>query len=228
MSTSQLLTPCISRVDRGKTLRELTLEHMRGAILDGHIKPGERLIERRLCEQLEVSRSVVREVLRHLETEGIVESIPGQGPIVATLSAGQAAQIYEIRSLLEGQAAFHCAQAASDEDIEHLANLNIRIQEAFEQGDLREVMSRTSTFYEAMFRTTGSDIAWDMVQSLNARINLLRFITISAPGRKTEAAAEMESLVVALRKRDPDAARQAAQDHITRVADIARQRLAGD
>ncbi len=228
MTISSASPSNISRVDRGKTLRELTLEHMREAILDGQIKPGERLVERRLCEQLEVSRSVVREVLRHLETEGIVESIPGQGPVVATLSSSQAAQIYEIRSLLEGHAAFLCAQNASDEDISHLMNLNMRIQEAFENGDLREVMARTSTFYEAMFRSSGSDIAWDVVQSLNARINLLRFITINAPGRKAEAAAEMKALVTALQERKPEAARKASEDHMARVAEIARLRLAGD
>ena len=228
MTTSQLPALSISRVDRGKTLRELTLEHMRDVIQNGQIKPGERLIERHLCEQLDVSRSVVREVLRHLETEGIVQSIPGQGPIVATLSSGQAAQIYEIRALLEGKAAFDCAQRASDEDIEQLANQNIRIQEAFEEGNLREVMLRTSIFYETMFKSTGSDIAWETVHSLNARVNLLRFITISNPGRKVEAGAEMENLVAALRKRDPEAARQASQDHMTRVAEIARQRLAGE
>src|SRR3954470_1766498 len=91
------------KIDRSaKTLRELSLEKMRAAILAGHFKPGERLVERSLCEQLDVSRSIVREVLRHLEAEGLVESIAHQGPVVATLSVDQAAQVYEIRALLEG------------------------------------------------------------------------------------------------------------------------------
>jgi len=218
----------ILRVARGKSLRELTLEKLRSAIFDGHMEPGKRLIERHLCEQLEVSRSVVREVLRQLETEGLVESVPGHGPVVATLSPGQAAQIYEIRALLEGQAAFLCAQNASDEAINHLSVLNARIQDAFGDEDLHEVMSRTSALYEAMFIASGMEIAWDVVQSLNARINRLRFITISTPGRQTDVAAEMGRLLVALSNRDPEAARRASYDHMTRVAAIASERLMGN
>src|SRR5215469_10859654 len=92
------------------TLRELALQKMRTAILDARFLPGDRLVERALCEELGVSRTVVREVLRHLETEGLVESLPNQGPIVAILDIDTAAEIYEIRALLEGDAAMACAQ----------------------------------------------------------------------------------------------------------------------
>ncbi|MES2537499.1 MAG: GntR family transcriptional regulator [Pseudomonadota bacterium] len=208
-----------------KTLRELSLEKMREAILSEHFKPGERLVERHLCEQLDVSRSIVREVLRHLETEGLVESIPHQGPVVATLDADQAAQIYEIRALLEGHAARLCAQNASDETIEHLDELNKKIQAAFKDENYHEVLVRTSAFYEAMFAGTGLAIAWSVVQSLNARINRLRAVTISTRGRGTEAAMEMNDIVDALRRRDPQAAQDASHAHVRRVAGIAAEKL---
>lgn len=214
------------KVDRTtKTLRELTLEKMRGAIFSGHFKPGERLVERQLCEQLDVSRSVVREVLRHLETEGLVESVPHQGPVVATLDADRAAQIYEIRALLEGQAARLCAEKASDAAIAHLARLNEHTQAAFREGDFAEVLMRTTAFYKAMFAAAGLSMAWDIVQSLNARINRLRAMTISSAGRSTEASIEMARIVHALQQRDPQAAQDASQAHVRRVAEIAAQRL---
>src|SRR3954470_24779969 len=113
------------KVDRtAKTLRELSLENMRAAILGGHFKPGERLVERSLCEQLGVSRSIVREVLRHLQAEGLVESVPHQGPVVASLTPDQAAQIYEIRALMEGRAARLFAERASDAALKELVALN--------------------------------------------------------------------------------------------------------
>ncbi|WP_255368941.1 GntR family transcriptional regulator [Polaromonas sp. OV174] len=208
-----------------KTLRELSLEKMREAILSEHFKPGERLVERHLCEQLDVSRSIVREVLRHLETEGLVESIAHQGPVVATLDADQAAQIYEIRALLEGHAARLCAEKASDEVIERLDALNRKIQTAFENEDFHEVMVRTAAFYEAMFTGSGLTMAWKVVQSLNARINRLRAMTISAKDRRVEAAVEMANIVQALRQRDPQAAQDASQAHVRRVAEIAAQKL---
>src|SRR5215813_6435109 len=109
------------RVDRsGKTLRGLALEKMRDAILDFRLRPGERLVERTLCERLGVSRTVVREVLRHLEAEGLVESIPQQGPAVARPDPARAAQIYEIRALLEADAARACAQRVTPADVKRL------------------------------------------------------------------------------------------------------------
>lgn len=214
------------KVDRSaKTLRELSLEKMREAIWNGHFKPGDRLVERNLCEQLDVSRSIVREVLRHLETEGLVESGNHQGPVVAKLTADQAAQIYEIRALLEGHAARTCAEKASPAAIKRLVSLNSATQAAFREGDFNEVLMRTTAFYEALFSEAGLSMAWEVVQSLNARINRLRMMTISSPGRKKEAADEMSRILDALQKRDPQAAQQASQEHVQRVAQIAAEGL---
>ncbi|WP_137916853.1 GntR family transcriptional regulator [Hydrogenophaga sp. 2FB] len=214
------------RVDRSaKTLRELALENMRDAIWSGHFKPGERLVERQLCEQLGVSRSIVREVLRHLETEGLVETESHQGPVVASLTADQAAQIYEIRALLEGQAARRCASRATPTAIDELVALNENTQRAFRQSDFHAVRERTGAFYEALFRQAGMDMAWQVVQSLNARINRLRAMTISSSGRQDEAAAEMARIIDALKQHDPDAAQNASEEHVRRVAQIAAERL---
>jgi len=223
MATASAPTLKIER--NAKTLRELALEKMRDAICSGHFKPGQRLVERSLCEQLGVSRSIVREVLRHLETEGLVESGTQQGPMVASLTADQAAQIYEIRALLEGHAASRCAQKASPAAIKRLVALNAATQAAFDKGDWREVLARTTAFYEALFREAGLPVAWEVVQSLNARINRLRAMTISSSGRREQAAQEMDRILLALQAGDAQAAQQASQDHVQRVAQIAAQRL---
>ena len=70
------------------TLREMAQENMRDAIITGVFQPGQRLVERTLCEQIGVSRTVIREVIRYLEAEGLVELIPHQGPVVASLGLG--------------------------------------------------------------------------------------------------------------------------------------------
>ena len=214
------------KVERtAKTLRMLTLEKMREAILGNYFKPGERLVERQLCEQLNVSRTVVREVLRHLETEGLVESIAHQGPVVATLNAYEAAQIYEIRALLEGNAARLCAERADDATFDQLERINTRIQEAFHKEDFKKVLTHTSEFYETLFMKAGQEVAWGVVQSLNARINRLRAVTISTRGRGAEADQEMARILQALRQRDGLAAQEASAEHVHRVAAIAAEEL---
>jgi DNA-binding GntR family transcriptional regulator len=88
------------------------------------------------------------------------------------------------------------------------------------------VLEQTSAFYELMFQGSGQTMAWEVVQSLNARINRLRAMTISSAGRAAEAAEEMRLLVEALLKRDAQAAHDASVAHVRRVASIAANKLA--
>ena len=107
--------PGLSRINhQPSTLRDVVLDHLRNAIIDGVFKPGERLVERVLCERLGVSRTVVRETLRYLDAEGLVEHIPHRGPIVASMTWAQARQIYDIRRMLETAAAMSCAERMTD------------------------------------------------------------------------------------------------------------------
>ncbi len=208
------------------TLRSLTLEKMRDAILDFRFKPGERLVERQLCERLGVSRSVVREVLRHLEAEGLVETIPHQGPAVTKPDPAQAAQIYEIRALLESEAARACARDASEAAIAELGGVIDEIDAAFRTGSPREVLRRTTEFYEKLFVAAGKEVAWDVVRSLNARINHLRSMTIAQTGRHADAIAEMRLLHAALMRRDGEGAYEASRAHVATVARLAGAILA--
>ena len=212
------------KVDRSiKTLRELTLDKVRDAILNQYFKPGQRLVERSLCEELGVSRTVVREVLRHLETEGLVQSIPQQGPIVAVIDADTTRQIYELRSLLEGHAAAGCAHKCTAKDLQVMKSALKAIEKAFAQKDSKGVMQATSDFYKTMFHAAGDTMAWDIVSSLNARINRLRLITISSNNRGARAPSEMHALLDAIERRDAAAAAHAASEHVKTAQTIAMQ-----
>jgi GntR family transcriptional regulator, trigonelline degradation regulator len=204
------------------TLRELALQKMRTAILDARFLPGDRLVERALCEELGVSRTVVREVLRHLETEGLIQTLPNQGPIVAILDMQSAAEIYEIRALLEGEAAMACAQQADEAVVAALGACIAQIQHAFDAQDHHAVRDLTSAFYERMFGGGHKHVAWEIVQSLTARINRLRALTIASDDRGRQAVLEMQQILAAIRAHDGDAARHAARSHVERVAEIAR------
>ena len=216
------------RIDRSaKTLRELALEKMRDGILNFRFRPGERLVERTLCDLLGVSRTVVREVLRHLEAEGLVESVPHQGPIVARPDPAKAEQIYEIRALLEAEAARVCAQKARASDIARLRQAIDRNELGFAQGNARDVLKGTTDFYEALFSCAGKEVAWEVVKSLNARINHLRSMTISTPGRGHAAILEMRRILSAIEAGDPEGAYAATMDHLGVVKDLARKALEG-
>ena len=216
------------RIDRSaRTLRELTLEKLRDAILDFRFKPGERLVERTLCELFGVSRTVVREVLRHLEAEGLVVTLPHQGPAVIMPDVGQAAQIYAIRALLEADAARNAALNAGAADVERLWGANRIIQAAFASNASREVLRATTDFYEILFTVAGQPVAWSVVQSLNARINHLRGLTIATPHRRSQADAEMRRIIDAIAARNAEEAALASFEHVRTVATLAEAALRG-
>jgi GntR family transcriptional regulator, trigonelline degradation regulator len=209
-----------------KTLRELTLEQMRSAIVDGHFKPNERLVERDLCDQLGVSRTIVREVLRHLESEGLVTTGGNRGPVVAQTTTAQAIQIYEIRGVLEGMAARACAEGDRAAIADALQKSLDGIKARYRRRDMEGVLRETAEFYRILFEGAGRDVAWDIVCSLTARITRLRAMTIRSPDRSEEGPAQMQRIVDAIRAGRGDDAYEAAQAHIGNALAIARRLLA--
>ena len=213
------------RIDRmPQTLREMVLARMRAAIIAGRFPSGARLVERTLCDQLGVSRSVVREVIRILEAEGLVESLPNRGPVVARLDWAQARQIYDIRLLLEGAAAADCAARADAGVKADLAAAFAALEAAGAEDALFEATTR---FYEVIFRAAGHDIAWEIVQRLNGRISRLRALTLAASDRAVPGRVRMARIAAAIAANDAGAARQAVEDHLREAAALAQRRLEG-
>ncbi|MGO4852263.1 GntR family transcriptional regulator [Phaeovulum sp. W22_SRMD_FR3] len=212
------------KVERpNKTLRELALGNLRKAILDGLFKPGDRLVERELCEQLGVSRTIVREVLRHLESEGLVSVQLGKGPIVAPLDSDVAQQIYEVRGALEAMAARLCAESDDPTIVPALEAALAGIREGYTGNDHGQVLASTSEFYRVLFTKVNRHVAWDIVNMLTVRINHLRSMTIRTDNREVEGPAQMAAIIDAIRARDGLRAYRVATEHVASAAEIAMQ-----
>ena len=205
------------------TRREIALDRMRRAIISGLFEPGERLVERTLCDQLGVSRSVIREVIRHLEAEGLVEMLAKQGPIVARLNWDDARQIYEIRAALESTAVADCARVADDK-------IKAKLRKALDELDRTSkqdsgILDATTDFYGTIFETSGHNIAWVIVSRLNGRISRLRVMTLSTTNRTTSGPAQIRKIFAAIERNDPDAAAEACRAHVAAAAAIAETLL---
>lgn len=219
---SGVLKGATIRVERpAKTLRELALDKVREAIVDGYFLPGDRLVERDLCVQLGVSRTIVREVLRHLESEGLVSNLPNKGPIVAQLDIDEARQIYEIRGALEGMAARLCAEHSSPEIVAALEASLQGIRDCYRDKDMPGVLAHTSTFYQTLFTVVDRHVAWGVVNLLTVRINHLRSMTIRTDNRDIEGPLQMSKIVDAIRRGDGEGANRAAMDHVANASAIA-------
>lgn len=197
-------TASLRVIQNTQTLREMTAGRLREAILSMHFKPNERLVERSLCDQTGVSRTCVREALRHLESEGLVERRQNKGLYVTAVTPEEARQIYEVRGALEPVVARLFVERASEADVKGLRQAVAHIGAAINGKPVRAHVQGLDEFYEALLRGSGNDVARRILQTLHARITYLRTITANkAPlARKRETLALMRGIVDAAAERD--------------------------
>ena len=199
-------------------LRDRVVETIRNAILDFSFKPGDRLIERELCEDIGVSRTSVREALRHLESEGLVRNIPNKGPIVADITYDEAMEIYEVREAMEGLAVKIFTERASDEQIKALQECFARAESLVRQGDMAGYFVECTELMNIIFAGSGNAIAHEIIVRLKARVALLRTLGMSDSTRPVESLDEFSDIVAAIARRDPLAARNACESHVRKAA----------
>lgn len=208
------------------TLRELCLDKVRNAIITGYFPSGKRLVERTLCEELGVSRSVVREVIRYLEAEGLVEILPNKGPIVSLLNWDIASQIYEIRLLLEQSAVVDCTKNLDEKTAEKLKLLLEDLKAAFVADDINLIIATSTQLYQTIFTTAKHHIAWEVVQRLNGRISRLRAMTMKSTKREISGYQRIKNMCEAIYlHKDPEKAKQAVAEHIAEAAAVAKNIL---
>ncbi|HSV82726.1 MAG TPA: GntR family transcriptional regulator [Ramlibacter sp.] len=202
-------------------LRQQVLERIRAAIAVGELAPGSRLVERELCEMTGVSRTLIREALRQLESEGLVDVIPNKGPIVAMVSARQAREVFQLRAELEGLASQLFAELASDAQMKALQEAFAQLREAYGSGDSVTMLAAKTRFYECLVDGAGNEMLGTVLRQLHARAMVLRATSLSQPGRTIESERELAEIMKSIRKRDGAAARQASVAHITKAAQAA-------
>jgi GntR family transcriptional regulator, trigonelline degradation regulator len=212
---------------RAAPLRRDVVDALRKAIVDGRLAPGSRLIERELIDMTGVSRTVIREALRQLESESIVETIPNKGPIVRSLSRAEAVDLYAIRAVLEGLAARMFVANASDADVAALKDALDRTVAAYETGVPEEILAVKNEFYNILSVGAGSEILSSMLASLHARIWRWRALGLGhprrSPDRSQQSIAALRDLYDALKARNGDRAETGARQEVTNAgAEILR------
>ncbi|ABS49500.1 bacterial regulatory s, gntR family protein [Yersinia pseudotuberculosis IP 32953] len=208
-------------VIKPETLRYQVENVLRQAIMSGRFTPGERLIERELCETLGVSRTSIREALRRLEAEKLVSIVPHKGPIVAIISRQEAAELFALRGLLEGFAAREFAQRATDVAIVHFAQAIQALRMAGMTKDRAKVLKAKTDLYDVLLDNCGNGLVKETLTSLHSRINLLRATSLMDPQRLPVSINEIDDLYQALKARDPDAAQAAAERHVANAKEVA-------
>jgi len=202
------------KLDNYKPLRELVFEALSEAIVKGVLRPGERMMEIQLAEEMGVSRTPVREAIRKLELEGLVAMVPRKGAYVASLSMKDIIEVFEIRGALEGLAAELAAERITDDELEELERYLVRITESIETDDLTLMVEVDTGFHSQLYRASRNGRLSQIISNLREQIQRFRKASLSQPGRMRAALEEHKKIVEAISSRDSALARRLAEEHI--------------
>ncbi len=213
LKSAGLILPAVKK--RAAPLRSDVVDALRKAIIEGRLAPGSRLIERKLIDMTGVSRTVIREALRQLESEQIVETIPNKGPIVRQLTRAEAEDLYLIRSVLEGLAARMFVANGNPKDIAALKDALDQTAEAYKEGAPDRILEVKNEFYNILFTGAGSETLSAMISTLYARIWRWRALGLGHPNRSPvrsrQSIGALRDLYRALKAHDGDLAEKIAR-----------------
>jgi DNA-binding GntR family transcriptional regulator len=207
------------------SLQERTYNAVRAAILDGDYLPGERIYEGAIAAALGVSRIPVREAIRRLQQDGLLDVRPHYGIYVATIPSEEIEDIYRIRGVLEATAAALAAERMSDDEITELGEIvkEQRIAAAAAESLPREPVSvvQADRFHHAIHVGAQSPRLLTLLEQIYAQVTHFRNLTLRLPGRATASAEGHAAVYEAIRLRRADEAERVMRLHI----DDARQAL---
>jgi DNA-binding GntR family transcriptional regulator len=196
------------------SLRERVTASLRDAILNGQLEPGQKLVERELCSALDISRTLLREVLPQLQAEGLIKSVAHKGPSVASIQADEVREIYQVRLVLEALAVREFARNASDEQIKNLREQLRALKRPEAAANLRSLLRAKAGFYSVLFEGCGNRVISQTLKQLNNRMVLYKRLSLSVPGRLPEVIKEIEAIVSAIEARDQEKASELCDVHV--------------
>lgn len=214
----------MAAVDRGARVDVNAIyTDLRSDILAGVLPPGTPAREVALAERFGVSRTPVREALRRLEHDRLLVA-SSRGLVVRSVDPTEVIQVYDVRILLEGEAAREAAEARNAADLLRLESLLERDRSMVDPSD----STRTSTnmeFHESVWAATHNEVLQDLLRRLTVHLVRAPHSTLSAPGRWEQALDEHAALVEAIRRRDADTACSIASEHMSSAREIRLQLL---
>ncbi|MDW4497652.1 GntR family transcriptional regulator [Sulfitobacter sp. D35] len=191
---------------------ELAYRRLNEAIRSGTFRPGDRLREVEVAARLDLSRTPVREAMRRLEADGVVEHRPRIGAVVRTLSHSELVELYEMRIVLERTAAGMAAKHASAAEADEMADINAEL--AGTAGDAQAAVALNERFHRCLYLGARNRFLSDAARGLNNALMLLGPTTLAGAARLAEVCEQHDAIVAAIRAGDMAEAGAAAERHL--------------
>lgn len=200
-------------------LHEEAVAHVRMMLLEGEIPPGARIPERELCEKLKISRTPLREALKVLAAEGLVQLLPNRGSRAAKLTDNDMRDLFEVCQGLEALAGELACERISDEEISGIAAVHAAMIQHYRDGDLIQYYRCNRAIHEAIIAAAGNPVLAGLYETVTARIRRARYVTPMTPPRWALAIQEHEAILNAVRRRDGVALAHILRTHLRHKRD---------
>jgi DNA-binding GntR family transcriptional regulator len=191
----------------------VVLRKLENAILSGYFRPRERLVERDLQTHFDVSRTVIREVLKMLEGKGLVKITPYRGAVVVDLTAEEVEQIFVLRLKLEAIAAALVVENITRIEIQRLKRLCQELEKHLtERSD--QMIEKDNEFHRALFHASGNSYLNEIIDQLSTKVHMVKFNAWSLPDRIEHSILEHRAMIAALERNDGEAFEKLVTDHL--------------
>lgn len=201
------------------SLRGKVFHKIREDILKGRYKQNEAMKELQISKELGVSRTPVREALRQLELEGLVKIIPNKGAVVAGIGAKDIADIYAIRSLIEGLCAQWAANQITEEQLEDLEEIVFLSEFHLKKQHIDQLYELDNKFHEMLYVASGSKILRHLLSDFHHYVQRVRKTSLSSTERAAKSIEEHKAILEALREHDGDKASVLTTLHVKNTSD---------
>jgi DNA-binding GntR family transcriptional regulator len=206
-------------------LHEQAATRLRQMLVENRIAPGAKLNERELAEVLQVSRTPLREAIKMLAAEGLVELLPNRGAIAVALSEADVRNTFEVMAGLEALSGELAARRITDAELAEIKAMHFEMMAAYTRRDLSAYYRLNSRIHSAINAAAKNPVLAMTYSQVNARLQALRFRSNQDGEKWKRAVKEHEKMIEALSARDPDAMRQVLIAHLDNKRDVVLEQL---
>jgi DNA-binding GntR family transcriptional regulator len=189
-------------VEKPLTLRERIVDFVKDAVISGRLRPGERVPEQEIADNLGISRTPIREAFRQLESEGFITVTPRKGAVVSPITDKDVSEFYSIKSLLEGYAAKTACKKLTEKELKKLETLNASMKKCAERNDVKGFFKLDAQFHETFLKSCGNDKLKGLIHHLVQQFERFRITAMSLPGRMQDSVKQHDEITEAFKKGD--------------------------
>ncbi|WP_297591624.1 GntR family transcriptional regulator [Roseibium sp.] len=208
-----------------RTLHDELVDRLRHLIIEGELKPGEKLSEKELSEMFGVSRTPLREALKVLGKEGLVNLVPNRGATVSKLTLADLEEAFPVMGALESVSGELACANITDQEIEQLERLHKEMISKYEAEDLSAYFKLNEAIHQLILEAARNPTLSEMQRSLSGRIRRARYMANMSPARWAKAVAEHEAILAAVKERNGGKLGKILKLHLANKLESVREEL---